>query len=215
MDITEILQQHKAIKEKYLIRKGTYENLLKMRENLIRQRDEKLDSIDVFEQAKILLQESSRFAKEQVKTQLENLVTSGLQYIFEEDLQFEIKITESGKSRTEAEFYVVSTQNGEEIRTRPEAARGGGVVDIVSLILRVAILQSITPQVEGPLILDEPVKMVSANYIEKVGEFLQQLNKYFGRQIIMATHNIYLTEIADKKYMVTQTNGISRVEKLD
>lgn len=212
--VEEILSHYAEAKEKFLIRKGNYQNLLNTKENLLKKRAEKLEDIEVLEQAKILLQESSRYAKEQVKVQLEKLVTSGLQYIFEEDLRFEIAITESGKARTEAEFYVVSKQDGEEIRTKPESARGGGIVDVVSLILRVAVLQSYTPAVEGPLILDEPVKMVSANYIEKVGEFLQQLNQYFGRQIIMATHNIYLTEIADKKYSVSQNQGISQVEEI-
>jgi ABC-type dipeptide/oligopeptide/nickel transport system ATPase component len=210
MDIAGVINDFEKTKSRFLVMKGTYNSLLKDREELAIQREEKLKRIDDLTQVKVLLAESSRYAKEQVKTQLETLVTNGLQYVFGEDMRFEIEI--SDKARTEAEFYVVSMHEGEEIRTRPESARGGGVVDIISIILRVAMLQSCNPPLEGPLLMDEPVKMVSADYIERVGEFFRQLNQYFDRQIIMSTHNVYLAESADKIFEVVQENGISRVE---
>lgn len=214
MNIQTVINDYNKTKDDFLVRKGKYETLLKTKADLINQKTEKTKAVKILEQAKLLIAESSKYAKKQVKTQLESLVTSGLQYVFGDDRRFEIEISE-GKNRTEAEFYHITIVNGEEIRSKPEEANGGGVVDIICIILRIAMLQSFNqPTVEGPLILDEPVKMVSAEYIDKVGEFLQQLKQFFGRQIIMSTHNMYLSEIADKKYLVTQTDGISRVESL-
>lgn len=213
MDIALLKSQVDKLKEDFHVKKGIYENLIKTKAKIEEQKNKTSEENDVFTQARLLLAESSKYAKEQIKTQLENMVTHGLQYVFGEDKRFEIEIVES-KNKTEAEFYVVSLQDGVEIRNKPQEARGGGVVDIVSLILKVAILQSYSPQIEGPLILDEPAKHVSDEYIEKVGEFIQQITQFFGRQVIMVTHNFHLSEIADIKYEVTQENGISRAEKI-
>lgn len=211
-DIEKIIEEYNEMKDNFLVEKGTYNSLNKTRETLIQSMSKELESLDVYEEARLLLAESSIYAKEQVKTQLENLVTNALQYVFDTEIKFEIDIIKN-KTRTEAEFYVVSEQDFRVIRTKPEDARGGGVVDIVGLILRIALLHSFDG-IEGPLILDEPVKMVSADYIGQVGDFLKQLSEQFSRQIIMATHNPYLSEVADKKYLVTQTDGLSQVEEV-
>lgn len=211
MDMQSIISEYNELKDAFLIKKGKYENLLKNKERLLKLQDEKTHYLDVLEQSKLLIADSSQFAKEQVKVQLENLVTSGLQYVFGTNMRFEIDIV-PGKNRTEAEFYVVTEENGEEIKSTPENSNGGGVVDIVCLILRIAMLQAYSdPQMHGPLVLDEPVKMVSSEYIDKVGEFLKQLNEYFGRQVIMSSHNTYLAEIGDKKYLVSKHGNKSVV----
>lgn len=213
MEVAMLKSRVNKIKDEFNIKKGKYENLVKTKDKVQVERVRITSENDIFLQARLLLSESSKFAKEQIKYQLENLVTHGLQYVFGEDKRFEIEIVES-KNKTEAEFYVVSQIDSAEIKNKPQEARGGGVVDIVSLILKVAILQSYSPQIEGPLILDEPAKHVSDEYIEKVGEFIQQITQYFGRQVIMVTHNLHLSEIAETKYEVSQENGISRVVKI-
>lgn len=213
MDIKTLKSQIDSLKEDFHIKKGKYETLNNSKNKITIEKTRITEENDVFTQARLLLSESSKYAKEQIKYQLESMVNHGLQYIFGEDKRFEIEITES-KNKTEAEFYVISIIDDVEIKTKPQDSRGGGVVDIVSLILKVAILQSYSPTIEGPLILDEPAKHVSDEYIEKVGEFLSQITQFFGRQVIMVTHNFHLSEIADNKYEVTQENGISQVVKI-
>lgn len=213
VDINQLSSQIRILKDNFYTKKGKYETLLNTKARLLEDKDRISDEIDVFTQARLLLSESSKYAKEQIKSQIENMVTHGLQYVFGEDKRFEIEIVEL-KNKTEAEFYVVSTQDGVEVKTKPQDSRGGGVVDIVSLILKVAILESYSPKIEGPIILDEPAKHVSDEYIEKVGEFLSQITQYFGRQVIMVTHNFHLSELADVKYEVVQENGISSAVRI-
>lgn len=213
MDIILLKSNFKKLKDEFYIRKGNYENLIKTKEKLLKEKQITTEENDIFLQARLLLSESSKYAKEQIKFQIETMVTHGLQYVFGEEMRFEIDIVES-KNKTEAEFFVVSMQDGAEIRNNPQDSRGGGVVDIVSLILKVAILQSYSPQIEGPLILDEPAKHVSEEYIEKVAEFIGQITDYFGRQVIMVTHNFHLAEMANNRYEVTQEDGISFVNKI-
>lgn len=70
------------------------------------------------------------------------------------------------------------------------------------------------PKIEGPLILDEPAKHVSDDYIVNVAEFLKNVSSMFNRQIIMVTHNSHLLESGDYVYRVTLNNGISLAEKI-
>jgi len=65
--------------------------------------------------------------------------------------------------------------------------------------------------IKGPIILDEPAKHVSDDYITQVAEFLKQVTYMFNRQVIMVTHNRHLSEMADKWYRVELVDGISIV----
>ena len=120
--------------------------------------------IDLIEKVSVLLQRTSEFARNQAKHQIESLVTNCLQYIFENNIEFEIEIEEL-YGKPNAEFYVVTKVDDIAIKTKPEQSRGGGVVDIISLALRISFLQIHKPIIEGPLILDEPAKHVSEDYI--------------------------------------------------
>lgn len=169
--------------------------------------------IDNLKKVKILLQKTSQFAREQSKKQMEYLITQCLQYIFDSKMEFFIDIKEKGE-KIEAEFYVISEQNNNKIITKPQEARGGGVVDIISLAIRIAMMEIHYPKIEGPLILDEPAKHVSDDYIVNVAEFLKNVSSMFNRQIIMVTHNSHLLESGDYVYRVTLNNGISLAEKI-
>ncbi|CCJ33815.1 hypothetical protein [Caloramator australicus] len=128
-------------------------------------------------------------------------------------MEFFIDIKEKGE-KIEAEFYVISEQNNNKIITKPQDSRGGGVVDIISLAIRIAMMEIHYPKIEGPLILDEPAKHVSDDYIVNVAEFLKNVSSMFNRQIIMVTHNSHLLESGDYVYRVTLNNGISLAEKI-
>jgi len=166
--------------------------------------------IDIFEQVRILLQRTSDYAREQSRVRIESLVTNCLQYIFDSNMEFKIEISEA-RGRPEADFYVVSQVNGEASRMKPQEARGGGVVDIISLALRLAMLQCSSVDINGPIILDEPAKHVSDEYIVQVAEFLKQVSLMFDRQVIMVTHNRHLVEIADKAFKIEQNDGKSSI----
>jgi DNA repair exonuclease SbcCD ATPase subunit len=169
-----------------------------------------LHNIDVLEQVRVLLQKTSDYAREQSRQKIESLVTNCLQYIFDSSIEFRIEMNEV-RGRSEAEFYVVSKFNGEVIKTKPQEARGGGVVDIVSLAIRVAMLQCSSLEIDGPIILDEPAKHVSDEYITQVAEFLKQISEMFNRQVIMVTHNRHLSEIANRAFRVELKNSRSVV----
>lgn len=169
--------------------------------------------IDLIGKVSLLLQRTSEFARNQAKIQIESLTSNCLQFIFENNTEFKIEIEELyGKAN--AEFYVTTNIDDTIIKTKPEQSRGGGVVDIISLALRIAFLQVHKPKIEGPLILDEPAKHVSADYIFNVADFLKRTSEIFERQIIMVTHNNHLAAIGTKSYRIDMKKSKSIAENV-
>lgn len=168
--------------------------------------------IKLNEQVRYLLQKISEQARESARKTLEDTVTSALQYIFGSDYRFVIEIEQKG-GRTEAEFYVESPAPGapgEFMRLSPEDSRGGGIVDIVGLALRLAVMRIHSdPKVADVLIMDEPGKHVSLNYSHLLADFLKWASSYFHMQVIMVTHNEDLAAVADQSFLVQQTDGTS------
>ena len=70
----------------------------------------------------------------------------------------------------------------------PNDTSGGGVLDICALALRMVLLEVSTPKVEGCIILDESLKHLSKDYLFKASQFLNEINKKLGRQILFITH---------------------------
>lgn len=195
---------------KYTMKK----NMKKRLEKKLQQKSEEINEIkniiDTLEQVRILLQRTSEYARKQIKQQIELLVTHCLQFVFGSNIEFSIELVEA-RGRVEADFYVISTYGDYKVKTKPQDARGGGVVDVISLALRIAVIQSTNLYKDGPLILDEPVKHVSNEYIVNVAQFLKQISQVFQRQIIMVTHDHYLSEIADLAYNVELKDGNSAI----
>jgi len=166
----------------------------------------------VYDQVIALLQQTSEQARAQARERIERLVTNALQSIFGPEYSFRIELTEKA-GRPEAEFYVISTIGGEPVQSRPQESRGGGVVDVVSLALRIAMLETYRPKLEGPLLLDEPAKHVSDEYIQPTAAFLKTISAVFQRQIIMVTHSAHLAQTADVAYQVVLRNGRSEATR--
>ncbi|MCK8826538.1 ATP-binding protein [Natroniella acetigena] len=209
LDRLEVNLQQK--KSDYNRRQGKKEQLLEVKQ----QKKDDLEQIkverDLLDKVNVLLQETSEYAREQAKQQIEALVTQALQYVFGEEFSFEIEL-KNHRNRPWAEFYVLSQRGDYKLRNKPQDARGGGVVDVVSLALRVAILQSYQhPPLVGPLVLDEPAKHVSEEYIVNVTQFLKKVSEMFARQVIVVTHQCHLSQVADKSFRVELAGEESQV----
>lgn len=192
---------------------GKKEKILEQIQQYIELVEQIESDIDLIEKVSVLLQSTSEFARNQAKLQVESLVTNCLQYIFENNAEFEIEIEEL-YGKPNAEFYVLTKVEESIIKTKPELSRGGGVVDIISLALRIAFLQIYKPTIEGPLILDEPAKHVSEEYIFNVADFLMRSSELFNRQIIMVTHNNHLSSIGTRAYKVYMKGTESQIEEI-
>lgn len=171
-------------------------------------------NLETWRQVQVLLTEVSNYARRQLVERIEATVTAALQTVLADDsLRFEVEMREIG-GRASAEWRVVSRYSDVEVSNNPEDSRGGGLVDIVSLALRLALLELSKPRPEGPIILDEVGKHVSAEYRENLAYFLKTYAQRTNRQIILVTHAEELAACADVSYRVTQEDGVSEVTRL-
>lgn len=176
--------------------------------------DQAKHDIALWRDVQTLFGKASEYAREQLKIRIEQTVTAALQAVFErDDIGFEIEIRTVG-GQPAANWQVVSMYGDTPVSGDPESSRGGGVSDIVSLALRLALLELSRPRVEGPVLLDEVGKHVSAQYAPNVAQFLKQYARKTGRQILLITHQGALADVADVSYRVTQENGVSGVSEV-
>ena len=157
-----------------------------------------------------LLAMVSEAAREQVRLRIEQTVTAALQTVFGEGIQFRVTLGLTG-GQPSVEWQIVSRYADAEIATGVEDARGGGVVDVVSLALRLAVAELYRPRLGGPLVLDEPGKHLSAEYAMNLARFLKAYSQETGRQIILVTHLTQLAECADCSFRVVLRGGRSEV----
>ena len=190
------------------------------RDLLVQQRGQKdtelqgvVKNISTWEQVQLLLSKSSEFAREQLKLRIEETVTAALRSVFEDGgISFNIEL--SAGANPAASWQVISSYKDFEVVANPEDARGGGVTDVVSLALRLSLLELARPRHEGPVILDEPGKMISREYLPHVAAFLSKYGEKTGRQIVMVTHHGILADAADVAWLVQQQLGISKAEQI-
>ena len=162
------------------------------------------EKINLCDKASMVLTSASLNAKKSVTAFLEEVVTDALQYISNGDYSFKIIIDDSGKT-TKCEFFIEEKVGEEASLQKPEDSCGGGFVDIISTTLRYAYLNLYNnPRLCGPIILDEPGKMISSDMSIKFGEFIKKLGDEFDRQTIMITHNDNITAIADKVEVIVK-----------
>lgn len=142
---------------------------------------------------------------------IEDLVTRGLQTIFDETLSFHIVAASKGKTSV-VDFMVRSTLPNGTVDTPVMDARGGGLAATVGFLLRVVVLMLRT-QGRGKqlLVLDETFAHVSDEYLEGVGNFLREIVDRSGVQIILVTHQPEFVDHADKAFRFSQINGKTKV----
>jgi DNA repair exonuclease SbcCD ATPase subunit len=226
INISQLESELTSLRQKYNSAQGQRDLLISQR----REKEEELSAaradIELWRDVQVLLSKASEFARQQLKTRIEQTVTAALAAIFADStMRFEIEMKDIG-GKPAADWRVVScykipAKAGKEnielsaytVVASPEDAKGGGVTDVVSLALRLALLELSRPRVEGPVLFDEPGKMISKEYLPNVAEFLKQYAAKTGRQIILVTHHEALADVADVGYVVKQENGVSEVSR--
>jgi DNA repair exonuclease SbcCD ATPase subunit len=157
------------------------------------------------EQAQKIIQIVAKQTQDQIILHISSIITMALQSIFDEDYEFKIDFVEK-RGKTEAEIYFL--KDGK--KNDPLNSSGGGIVDIASLILRIS-LWSLSNKTRL-LILDEPLKFLSKEYIGKAIKMITELSKKLNLQFIIVTHINEMIDYADKVFGVSIRNRISKIE---
>lgn len=169
------------------------------------------DEVADLERVSVLLNSLGEERQAAAQSTIEDLVTRGLQTIFDETLSFHIVASVKGKTSV-VDFMVRSTLPTGTVDTPVMDARGGGLAATVGFLLRVVVLMLRTQgQGKQLLVLDETFAHVSDEYLEGVGNFLREIVDRSGVQIIMVTHQPEFVEHADKAFRFSAVNGKTKV----
>lgn len=141
-------------------------------------------ALDAQTRAYFLLQDVAEVVQQEAHNKIAAVVCRCLQEVFDEPYELKIGF-EKKKGRTEAVISFV--RDGEEID--PMSAAGGGVVDVAAFALRLACLVLHKPKLRPLLVLDEPFRFVSRDYLSKVRQLIETLSEEMKIQIVMVTHN--------------------------
>ena len=144
-----------------------------------------LDDLSNVDKAQRVIQQVGEQCQERAHRQIALVVTRCLETVFgAESYDFQI-LFDRKRGKTEARLVFV--RNKMEID--PLNASGGGVVDVASFALRLACLVLSRPRRRFFLVLDEPFRMISAEYQDKVREMILSLSKEMGVQFLLVTHH--------------------------
>lgn len=120
-----------------------------------------------------------------VKENFENIVTFALKSIVGDKYSFHLNYDRWGGLQ-EVDFDI--KEKGFEHGFNPLDTTGGGIIDIVSIVLRIAVIELYKPKINGFIVLDEPFKHLSTQYRQLAAEFIVKLSQKIKRQIILITH---------------------------
>lgn len=161
--------------------------------------------LEAQQQAQALIQYVAQETQEQLRVSLEDIVQSALDICFPGEYKFLLNYVKK-RDRTECEIMVEKDGN----LMNPKFSNGGGLVDVISFGLRIACLCLSTK--DKVLFLDEPFKWLSAAKVPLMCNLIQELSHKLDIQIVLVTHDEEFMAIADKKFVVTQKDGKSKVE---
>ena len=160
----------------------------------------------VLEDTQVLLQKTAQETQDNLKVHLEDIVNIALDTCFPGEYSF-CMVFELKRGATVCEMYL-EDDNG--FTQDPLESNGGGLADIISFALRIAVWSLSKP--DNIIVLDEPFKFLSVNLVPLAGQILHDMSKRLGLQFLMVTHDEELVEVADKVFTVTKNRrGVSKV----
>lgn len=140
------------------------------------------------------------------QTQLEQLVTRGLQVIFGTELSFHVENSVKANQAV-TEFVIRSTYDGGHIVDTPVMdARGGGMASVVGFMIRLVVLL-LTPMVRRVLFLDESFGMLSKDFEGRLAEFIAEVAARAAVQVFLVTHSDAYDDFADSRLRITPGPG--------
>ena len=170
--------------------------------------------------ASIFIRQIAADTRTQALAIIEQLVTAALKPIFGEDYAFYLELKEvSTKESENTGLFTISPcveklQNGKLVKHPVKDNNGGGLQEIVSLLLRIAFGQY--SGYRGPYIFDESLGAVSRDFVfENMLVFIDSYMKELDLQIIHITHSPELfSQISSINYQIFKENGMAKAKQV-
>ena len=193
MEILELLN-------KAVVRRQSSQELLERKR---KQQEELLEEMETVLKSQALLQSVAEEVQSQLSSKIDNIVNLGLATCFPE-YTFELKYVPS-RGKTEVRFVFKLGEDEVDILNQ----NGGGLVDLVTFCLRVAVFA--ISSTDNVIVLDEPYKYVSKTLRPKIAELLSALSEKMNIQFIYVTHIEELSETSNKNIIIKKVKGVSEI----
>tara|TARA_Y100000034_G_C6780063_1_gene348592 strand:+ start:221 stop:820 length:600 start_codon:yes stop_codon:yes gene_type:complete len=134
-----------------------------------------------------------------------SLVTEALTSIFEKDIRFNIKLY-SYRNEPAIDISVIE----DNLEVDPQKSCGGGLNDVISFVIKIIFIY--LKRSSKIIILDEPLKFLSRDYIEQSSNFIHEISKRMNIQIILVSHKPDLEISCDKLITIEKNENRSIVK---
>lgn len=192
----------------FLVQIQTQRQLLESRKSELQiQLSEAAKRLEFLRVAQDIMNQVGVLAQSEIKDVIERLVSQALQFTHGSNYAFEI---ENRIVRNQPETYMYVVIDGQRNSLKDEL--GGSVIDVVCFALRVVFWAIQIPRTEPVLLLDEPFK--NGGKQEALCEMIRYLSDLLGVQFVIITYDDRIVGVADSCYQVTQSNGVSQVERI-
>ena len=200
-------KQFETIKQEFFRRKGQSDLLRKSLTDseafLARTKETIVLEIEVLK----LLQGVSSSTWSNTKGLVESIVTRALQAIFF-DKSYKFVLNQEIKRNVPSVSFAVEDE-GMELDIVDEI--GGGIADVVALVLRLAFVVLYRPKVRPFLVLDEPLRHLSVSYQPHAAKFLRQVCQELGVSLLVVTHQKELASEADQVFHLEKVGKTCQV----
>jgi len=160
------------------------------------------------EKAKYILNEVAKITQENFRAYIEEMVSLALKIVFDRDFKFIMEI-EIKRGRSECKLMV---KEGDGEPFIPKEEMGGGLVDLISIVLRMVMWSLEQPRSDNVFILDEPLKFLGhGELLDKALSVIRNIAKRMNIQLIMVSHEPELIKLADRAWLVSHKAGKSLV----
>ena len=192
---------------KTLIDKNTFikDSLEEKQEKIQKDMNDINKETDSLLELKDFLMSVSANYRDQLCNLFTSLVTEALTSIFEKDIRFNIKLY---SYRNEPAIDVSVIENNLEVD--PQKSCGGGLNDIISFVIKILLIY--LKKSSRIIILDEPLKFLSRDYIEQSSNFIHDISKRMNIQIILVSHKPDLEISCDKLITIEKNENRSIIK---
>jgi DNA repair exonuclease SbcCD ATPase subunit len=163
----------------------------------IKLNQEKEDNINSLDLVRLTAQKTQFVLENSIKA----VSNSALKCVFgdkyELGMDFNLK-----RNSNEIDIYLL--EKGTNNRVKPTDACGGGVIDLLSMSLRITMWTLKRPRTRPLLILDEPFKFLSRDLKPLAAEMIKNLSESLKIQMLIVSHEKDIIECSDKVFDLTQ-----------
>jgi len=161
-----------------------------------------------WEEVRNIVQFVAQKTQETLQYHISELASLGLASVFDNPYKFVVEfVTKRGKTEASLQF-----ERDGNIIDDPIEDSGFGPVDVASVALRASLWPLCGKTLRPVLFLDEPFKHLSVDLQDKAMQFISEVSKKMGLQIVIISHVPDSVAHADRVFYVSNNNGTSHVK---